>query len=220
MIFYDRREAGQKLAVALKDYKDNPKAIVLALPRGGVVVGAVVAQKLNLPLDIVVARKIGAPGNPEFAIGAVSEKGKVILNEETVSGYNIPSEYIEKESALQRAEVKRRLLEYRGKKKPPCLQDKIVIIVDDGIATGASVKAAISSVKTERPQKIILAVPVAPSDTVRELKKEVDELICLETPEIFFAVGQFYQIFEQTSDEEVKELLEESKVFEDKRKKR
>lgn len=209
-MFYDRKEAGEKLATILQKYKNHPQAVVLAIPRGGVVVGFTLAKILNLPLDIVVARKIGAPGNPEFAIGAVSEKGEVILNKEAVSSYHISQEYIEKESAAQRDEVKRRLTEYRGKKKPLSLKDKIVIIVDDGIATGASIKAAIASIRAESPRRIILAVPVAPPETIEELKREVDEIFCLEKPEIFFAVGQFYQIFDQTSDEAVKKLLKEA----------
>ena len=206
-MFYDRYEAGQKLAQALIKYKNNQEVIVLAIPRGGVVVGFEVAKALKVPLDIVVARKIGAPGNAEFAIGAVSEKGDIILNEESISEYQISRDYIKKEAKIQRQEVKRRLAEYREGKEPANLKDKIVIIVDDGIATGASIKAAISSVKADAPKKVILAVPVAPPDTVEELKKEVDEVVCLETPETFFAVGQFYQIFDQTSDEEVKEIL-------------
>lgn len=208
-MFYDRYEAGQKLASALKKYRDKRNVIILAIPRGGVVTGFEVAKALNVPLDIVVARKIGAPGNPEFAIGAVSEKGEIILNEETVSNYRISQDYIKKEAKSQRAEVKRRLAEYRGKKKPINLKNKIVIITDDGIATGASVKAAISSVKTENPKKIILAMPVAPPGTIEELKKQVDEAVVIEKPSMFFAVGQFYQIFDQTSDEEVKKILGE-----------
>jgi putative phosphoribosyl transferase len=208
-MFYDRYEAGQKLASALKKYRDKRNVIILAIPRGGVVTGFEVAKALNVPLDIVVARKIGAPGNPEFAIGAVSEKGEIILNEETVSNYRISQDYIKKEAKSQRAEVKRRLTEYRGKKKPINLKNKIVIITDDGIATGASVKAAISSVKTENPKKIILAMPVAPPGTIEELKKQVDEAVVIEKPSMFFAVGQFYQIFDQTSDEEVKKILGE-----------
>ncbi len=206
-MFYDRYDAGQKLASVLGNYKSKNDAIVLAIPRGGVVVGFEIAKALRLPLDIVVARKIGAPGNAEFAIGAVSEKGEVILNKDSISEYQISKDYIKKEAKTQRQEVKRRLAEYRGIKEPANLKDKIVVIVDDGIATGASIKAAISSVKADVPKKVILAVPVAPPDTIRELKKEVDEVICLETPETFFAVGQFYQIFDQTSDEEVKDIL-------------
>jgi len=206
-MFYDRYEAGQKLASALKNYKSKNDVIILAIPRGGVVVGFEVTKALGVPLDIVVARKIGAPGNAEFAIGAVSEKGDIILNEESISEYQISRDYIKKEAKNQRQEVKRRLAEYRGGKEPANLKDKIVIIVDDGIATGASIKAAISSVKADAPKKVILAVPVAPPDTIEELKKEVNKVVCLEAPETFFAVGQFYQIFDQTSDEEVKEIL-------------
>jgi predicted phosphoribosyltransferase len=207
-MLYDRYDAGERLAKELNKYKNNNKVIVIGIPRGGVVVAFEVAKALNTPLDIVVARKISVPGNPEFAIGAVSEKGEIILNENSAETYKIADKYIKKEVEVQRAEVKRRLEEYRGGKDRLILKNKIVILVDDGIATGASIKAAISSVKAEDPQKILLAIPVAPPDTISELKKEVDEVVCLEQPETFFAVGQAYQIFDQTSDEEVKDILE------------
>jgi len=206
-MFLNRQEAGEKLALKLKKYQDNPQTIILAVPRGGVVVGYELAKRLNLPLDIIITRKVGAPGNPEFALGAVTQEGQLILNKETLNYYNLDSDYLKKEAERQIQEIKRRLKKYRGAKPLVNLKDKIVIIVDDGIATGASIKAAIYSIKSQKPKRIILAIPVGPKETIEELRKEVDKIVCLKEPVIFFAVGQFYQSFEQVSDEEVKKLL-------------
>lgn len=206
-MFLNRQEAGEKLALKLKKYQNNSQAIILALPRGGVVVGYELAKRLNLPLDIIITRKVGAPGNPEFALGAVTQEGQLILNKETLNYYNLDSDYLKKEAERQIQEIKRRLKKYRGARLLVNLKDKIVIIVDDGIATGASIKAAIYSIKNQKPKKIILAIPVGPKETIEELRKEVDKIVCLKEPEIFFAVGQFYQSFEQVPDEEVKKLL-------------
>lgn len=209
MLFTDRKEAGQKLVKteALKKLKGAKDVVVLGVPRGGVVTAAEVAKLLNVPLDVVIARKIGAPADPEFALGAVGEKGEVYLNPDVSYEYTKDNPYIKEEIARQREEVKRRLKLFRGNKKPVSLKNKIVIIVDDGIATGSTMIAAIHSVKEEKPKKVIVAIPVAPTESIEEIKKEADEVVCLSISDFFFAVGQFYSSFEQTEDREVKEIL-------------
>lgn len=192
------------MAKLLEKYKDAKDTIILALPRGGVVVGFEVAKVLNLPLDIVVPRKIGAPGNPEFAIGAITETGEMILNEEV---FGISESYLKNEAEKERAEAERRLKLYRGNRPPLSLKNKTVILIDDGLATGLTMRAAISSVKKMKAKKIIVAVPIAPPETVELIKKEVDEIFYLEAPPLFGAVGAFYKEFGETSDEEVIDLL-------------
>lgn len=194
------------MAAALKGTVGK-NAIVLAIPRGGVVVGAIVAKALGVPLDIIIPRKIGAPGNPELAIGAMTEDGTTILDERLVQQLQVSNRYITEESKRQQLEIQRRLKLYRGDAPYPKLKNREVIIVDDGIATGSTMKAALSSLRRRGAKKIIIAVPVGPEFTVEELKKEADSVICLFTPEPFYAIGQFYTRFDQTSDEEVKRLL-------------
>ncbi|UCH36952.1 MAG: phosphoribosyltransferase [Candidatus Bathyarchaeota archaeon] len=206
MIFANRVEAGERLASALEEYAESD-AIVLAIPRGGVVVGFEVAQKLNLNLDIVVPRKIGAPHNPELAIGAVTEDGTIMLNRNLVQYLGVSNDYIERVSEQQRSEIKRRLKRYRGDRPYPKLTQRIVIIVDDGIATGATIKAALSSIRKQNPTLLVVAIPVAPPSIIKDLRKNADRVVCLFIPEFFSAVGQFYRNFQQTSDEEVKQLL-------------
>lgn len=206
MPFFDRREAGERLAKRLLDYKGQD-VVVLAIPRGGVVVAAEVARELDAPLDLIIPRKIGAPGNPELAIGAVAGEGKVMVNEALKKSLGVPDNYIEEETAEQLEEIARRRAKYLGIKKPQSLSDKTVIVIDDGLATGYTALAALRAITDEKPAKLVLAVPVAPQDTCRRLEEEVDELICLEQPEVFFAVGQFYTDFSQTTDEEVIEIL-------------
>lgn len=206
MLFQDRREAGQKLAKQLEMYRGK-RAIVLALPRGGVVVGYEVAKALNLPLDVIITRKIGAPGNPEYAIGAVAETGDVQLNQEEIRLFGISPQYVNDEIRRQKQEIERRVQLYRGGRRLPSVRNKIVIVVDDGIATGFTMRASIRALKVEEPKKIVLAVPVAPPDVLDEMRKEVDEAVCLATPEPFFAVGAWYRHFEQTTDEEVRDYL-------------
>lgn len=206
-MFYDRVEAGQKLAKELQKYQNKKDVIVLGMPRGGVITAAEVAKGLNIPLDIIVARKIGAPQNPEFAIGAVAETGEPILNEELIGTGDITPDYLDREISNQRLEIKRRLKKYCGNSPHLNLKNKTVILVDDGIATGMSLLAAISQVKSTLPKKIIIAVPVIPQDNITKIKKEVDELVYLDAPQIFYAVGQFYNHFPEVTDEEVKKLL-------------
>lgn len=212
MLFRDRIEAGQRLAIALKEYKDAQNVIIIALPRGGVVVGYEAAQALHLPLDIVCPRKIGAPFNPEFAIGAITETGEGIFSEEIVTELGVSQEYLTEATERERKEALWRLNHYRKNRPSRALKGKKVIIVDDGLATGSTMRAAIKTVRAEEAEEVIMAIPVAPPDTLRRLEKEVDRSICLAVPSSFFAVGQFYDQFGQTTDEEVIALLEKSLV--------
>lgn len=209
--YKDRCAAGEKLAEELLKLEiDN--ALVLGIPRGGVVVAAGVAKKLELPLDIIIPRKVGAPFNPEVAVGAVTQDGTVFLNRLVMEVYNITREEIGGLVDEQVQEIKRRMVEYRGRDGYPYSRGKTIILVDDGIATGFTIKAAIASIKNIfEPVKIILAVPVAPPDVVSSLTEDVDKLVCPLMPDNFYAVGQFYEQFEQTGDDEVKELLAKSR---------
>ena len=207
IIFKNRKEAGKLLAKKLITYKNQPECIVIGLPRGGVVTAYEIAQELNLPLDIIVPRKIGAPFNPELAVGALTEDGQVDLDKSLMRSLNISENDLTKTIEDEKKEAQRRLGLYRHNKSPRNLQNKIVILVDDGIATGATIKASIKSIQKDNAQKIIVAVPVAPPETVRNLKQLVDEIICLLEPENLGAIGQFYEQFGQTSDEEVITLL-------------
>ena len=208
-LFSNRVEAGRKLASALKGVGKD--AIVLAVPRGGVVVGFEVAHALHLPLDVIITRKIGAPGNPELAIGAVAEDGSYQLDDSLVDMLRVPKDYIKAEVSNQKAEIKRRLERYRGDAASPTLADREVILVDDGVATGSTLKAALRSLRKIGAKSVTVAVPVGPPDTIREFKREADRVVCLQTPEEFYAIGEFYDDFEQTSDEEVTELLRRSR---------
>ena len=209
-MFNDRSDAGIQLASRLKEYKDKEGVLVLALPRGGVVTGYEIARHLNAPLDIVIVRKIGFPGQPELAIGAVSETGTVVLNDYIISGYGVSKEYIESEVSRQKEEIARRVKLYRKGKWLSGLEGKTVILVDDGIATGATMKVAIATLREEKLNKLVVALPVAPSSVAEEIEKIVDEFICIETPLDFMAVGSYYYDFTQVSDKEVVELLRRS----------
>lgn len=207
MIFNDRVHGGKQLAKKLTKYKDKKNTIILAIPRGGVVTGYELAQELNLPLDIVVTKKIGAPGHEEYAIGSVNMDGDVMLNNEAVSQMNIPSSYIKERSEELKTAVADKLKRLRGHRKPLNLKGKTVILTDDGIATGYTVRAAIEYLKHRSVKKIILAVPVAPHDTAAKMKEMVDEFVVLEAPVMFYAVGQFYEDFSETTDEDCQTLL-------------
>lgn len=208
MIFKDREEAGRMLAKALREYKGQD-VVVLAVPRGGVVVGYYVAKELGCPLDVVVPRKLGAPYQPELAIGAVAEDGTTVLNEELIESLDVPKSYIDRKIKEEIHEIKRRVSLYRSGKPAIPVENKIAILVDDGLATGATMKAAIRFVKKLNPKAIIVAVPVAPPETVENIKQEVDKVVCLSTPVPFYAIGQFYEQFDQVEDEEVIRLLSE-----------
>lgn len=205
--FHDRREAGQLLARRLAPYQDRNDVVVLALPRGGVPVAHEIARELKAPLDVFLVRKLGVPWHPELAMGAIAGTGTEVLNGDVVSAYNIPPHVIRAVAERERAELERRLQEYRGTRPMPSLRDRVVILVDDGLATGSTMRAAVGAIRLERPRSIIVAVPVAASDTCRDFQDEVDEVLCLHTPPDFFAVGRWYEDFSQTTDEEVRELL-------------
>jgi len=207
-MFTDRREAGNQLASRLREYKDELGVLVLALPRGGVATGYEIARALNVPLDIVIVRKLGFPGQPELGIGAISETGTVILNESIISTYGVPKDYIDHEISRQKEEITRRVKLYRKGKKLLSLEGKTIILVDDGVATGATIKAAIATLKKEKLKKLVVALPVAPPGVADELKQMVDTFICIETPFDFMAVGAYYRDFAQVSDEEVVDFLE------------
>jgi len=208
MLFEDRHEAGKALARELASFKGQDDVIVLGIPRGGVVIAHEVAQALDVPLDVYITRKIGAPHNPELAIGAVASDGTLILDHQLAKRLGVSQDYIDGESERQKQEIKRRMSEYRGKLPHLELKGKVVILVDDGVATGATTLATIGAIRTQEPARLVLAVPVGPRDTIQSLKREVDELYCLHAPEIFWAVGAFYNVFDQTSDDEVKALLQ------------
>ncbi len=207
--FTDRVDAGKKLAWALRDFKG--KGIVLAIPRGGVVVGNEIANALNLPLDVIIPRKLGSPNNPELAIGAVAEDGTAILDKNLVSYLGVNPQYIKEETERQKQEIHRRLKLYRQDAGYPDVKELDVIVVDDGIATGSTVKAALASVKNRGAASVTVAVPIGPPSTIEELEKMANRVVCLYTPEFFQAIGQFYSDFSQTEDEEVIELLRENK---------
>lgn len=206
MHFKNRHEAGIKLAEKLKKYKNNEEVIVLAIPRGGVEVGAEIAKILNAKLDIVVTKKIGLPNDEEFAIGSVGPDKKVMLNEEVIRVYNVSREYLNNTAKEIGKEIERRYKAYKGRYELQNLKNKIVILTDDGIATGFTTKAAISYIKSQKPKKLILAVPVAPSDFANEVKNEV-EFLCLHQTSLFFSISQFYERFPQLEDAEVKKYL-------------
>ena len=206
VLFSDRVDAGRRLVSALRGLVDKD-AIVLAIPRGGVVVGYEVAKVLGVPLDVIIPRKIGAPGNPELAIGAMTEDGTVLLNERLVEQLQVSDYYIKRESAAQKLEIQRRLKLYRGEVPYPSLANRDVILVDDGIATGFTMKAALASVRKRGAKTVVVAIPVGPPSTIMELEQEADHVVCLHTPESFYAIGQFYRDFTQTRDEEVTILL-------------
>lgn len=206
-MFIDRQDAGKKLAPHLAKYKSKPNVLVIGLPRGGVVLAYEVALFLKQPLDVICPRKVGAPYNPELALGAITETGEGYFNEDLITNIGVSPKYLEAECAKEKAVAQRRLSLFRKNLPPLNFADKTVIIVDDGLATGATMKAAIQSIKGQKADYIVVAVPVAPPDTAAEIKAMCDEFICLDTPWGFQAVGQFYQIFGQTEDEEVVRLL-------------
>ena len=208
--FVDRVDAGKRLALALKDFSGQ-NGVVLAIPRGGVVVGFEITQVLSVPLDVIIPRKIGAPENSELAIGAVAEDGTAILDQNLIKYLGVRREYLIEETERQKQEIRRRLKLYRQDTSYPNLKGLDVIVVDDGIATGSTMKAALASVKNRGAASITVAVPVGPPSTIDELEKITDRVVCLFTPEFFRAIGEFYEDFSQTSDEEVIGLLLENK---------
>ena len=205
--FFNRSEAGQFLAENLSDYANRDDVVVLALPRGGVPVAAEVAKKLNAPLDVFVVRKLGLPGHPELAMGAIASGGVRVFNGEVVNALRIPDEVIDAVSAEELVELQRREKAYRADRPPLELEGKTVIVVDDGIATGSTMLAAVSALRQLNAARIVVATPVIAASTYREIQRAADEVAAVMVPEHFYAVGQWYEDFSQTSDEEVRELL-------------
>jgi putative phosphoribosyl transferase len=205
--FQDREEAGRLLAGSLREYENRDDVIVLALPRGGVPVAFEIANALGVPLDVFIVRKLGVPGFEELAMGAIASGGARVINQSVLAQVQNPGEALRLVSEQELRELERREIEYRESRAPLDLSGKTVILVDDGLATGASMRAAVKAVRQRNVAQCIVAVPVAAPDTCADLEQEVDEIVCLATPDEFRAVGQFYDDFSQTSDQEVRELL-------------
>ena len=208
--FRDRREGGAALAMKLGQYANRSDVIVLALPRGGVPVGHEVAASLGAPLDVFLVRKLGTPGHRELAMGAIASGGVRVLNDDVVRWYGIPEKAIDAVARDEQAELERREREYRRNRPPRDLNQRIVILVDDGLATGSTMRAAVEAVRQQKPARVVVAVPVAASETCREFQRVADEIICAKTPDSFSAVGQWYVDFSQTTDDEVRTLLEDA----------
>src|SRR5262245_42600482 len=206
MIFADRVEAGERLGETLREQLGNVDAVVLAIPRGGVIVGEAVARALGAPLDVVVPRKIGAPGNPELAIGAVAP-GIRVLDRRMVGGLSVSDAYLDREIAAQEAEIERRQHAYRQGRPPQPVGGRVAIVVDDGVATGSTAVAALRWAREQGAERVVLAAPVAPPQSLERMRAEADDVLVLETPSPFFAVGEWYRNFDQTSDRQVVDAL-------------
>jgi putative phosphoribosyl transferase len=205
--FRNRTEAGQLLAKKLTAYANREDVVVLGLPRGGVPVAFEVAKALNAPLDICLVRKLGVPGHKELAMGAIASGGVRVLNYDVVSWLKVSGKTIDKVAQKELRELQRRDRVYRGDRPPADVRNRTIIVVDDGLATGSTMRAAVAVLREQQPQSIVVAVPVAPSETCKALSAEVDEVVCIVTPEPFYAIGLWYENFAQTTDEEVRELL-------------
>jgi len=210
MRFRDRTDAGQRLAGKLSQYAGRDDVIVLALPRGGVPVGVEVARALGAPLDVFLVRKLGVPGHEELAMGAIASGGVRVLNRDVIDQLRIAPRWVDKVAAREMEELARRETAYRDGRPAPDVRGKTVILVDDGLATGASMKAAVAALRDLEPARVIAAVPVGAPETCEELRELADEVVCAETPDPFFAVGSWYADFDQTTDEQVRELLAEA----------
>jgi predicted phosphoribosyltransferase len=209
--FANRIDAGRLLADSLREYRDrNP--LVLAIPRGGVIVGFEVARALEGELDIIVPRKLGAPYNPELAIGAIMHDGTTVLNDEVIHSQGVTEQYLAEEKRRQLREVERRLKKYRGDRPAPRLSDRVIILVDDGVATGATMVAAARWARHHKPRRTVIAVPVSPAETIATLRAEADEVECLYAPSFFYAVGQFYGDFGEVTDDDVLQILARSQT--------
>jgi len=209
MYFQDRREAGRMLASRLSAYADRPDVVVLALPRGGVPVAYEVAKALHAPMDVFLVRKLGVPGHEEYAMGAMASGGVRVLNRDVVEALHIPNEVVEQVIAREQRELERREREYRGDRPFPDLRGKTVILVDDGLATGSTMLAAVMALRQKQPARIVVAVPVGSPETCDAFRDHVDEIVCAITPDPLYGVGLWYTDFSQTSDEEVRKLLAE-----------
>ncbi len=204
----DRKAAGQALATALQKYEQYDDVIVLGLPRGGVPVAAEIAAALDAELDLMLVRKLGTPGQRELAMGAIASVGSRVINEDVVQSLGISEAEIQRVEKAERKELQRREQAYRGNRPVPNLANRCVILVDDGLATGATMRAAVEAVRQDNPARLVIAVPVAPEDTVAVLREQVDELVCLAMPAFFRAIGIWYVDFSQVSDDEVRQILE------------
>src|SRR3990167_6137515 len=209
MVFEDRFHAAKILADALENYKDSKDTVILAIPRGALEIGATLSKILGLPLDVVLTKKISAPGNPEFAIGAINREGDLVFRDEEFKGPEWQN-YISEQVELLKDKLDKRFLQYHPDGKALNIKNKTVIVVDDGVATGNTLISALELIRKREPKKIIVALPVGPSDTIERLKKYADELICLYEPEMFRAVGQFYKNFDQVDDQEALKLFNEA----------
>jgi len=209
MYFQDRREAGRMLASRLSAYADRPDVVVLALPRGGVPVAYEVAKALHAPMDVFLVRKLGVPGHEEYAMGAMASGGVRVLNRDVVEALHIPNEVVEQVIAGEQRELERREREYRGDRPFPDLRGKTVILVDDGLATGSTMLAAVMALRQKQPARIVVAVPVGSPETCDAFRDHVDEIVCAITPDPLYGVGLWYTDFSQTSDDEVRKLLAE-----------
>lgn len=210
-LFQDRMEGGRALAELLGAYAHRKDVLILALPRGGVPVAFEVAQALNLPMDVFVVRKLGLPTNEELAMGALASGNVRVLNEEVVNSFGITESIIEAVAEEERVELERRERLYRGDAPFPAVGDKAVLLVDDGLATGSTMRAAVAALRRQHPKRIVVAVPVAPPSTCEILRSEADDVVTVATPEPFYAVGQWYKVFDQTTDWQVRDLYERSK---------
>ena len=208
--FRDRRDAGRKLAQALSKYASRSDVTIFALPRGGVPVAYEVAIILNAPLDVFIVRKLGLPGREELAIGAIGSGGVRVLNEDVIRILNIPQEVINIVAQRELKELERREQLYRGERTSPEVRDRTIILIDDGLATGASMRAAVMGMRAQHPARIVIAVPAAAREVCDAFQFAVDEMICLITPEPFYGVGKWYEVFSQVDDEKVRSLLEEA----------
>ena len=211
MLFANRREAGRILASLLMNYTDRDDVLVLALPRGGVPVGFEVAQALRAPLDVFIVRKLGVPGHDELAMGAIATGGVRVLNDDVVMSLELEPEVIDTVAAREEKELARRERLYRGARPAPDVHGRTVILVDDGLATGSTMRAAVAALRKQRLARIVVAVPVAAPETCEEFKAEVDEVVCAATPRMFNGVGRWYEDFSQTTDAEVHELLAQAR---------
>lgn len=210
MLFHDRRHAGQILAAHLTEYKGQPNVLVLGLARGGVVVASEVAKALSLPLNVVAPRKIGAPGNPELALGSIMENGEGVFNKSIIHSLGVSQSFINHEIEIEKARAQKRLALYRQYAPLPEIMNKTIILVDDGIATGSTMLASIQSMRQAEAKQIVVAVPVAAPDAYRLVEEAADQVVCPHVREDFFGVGMFYQRFDQTEDEEVVQILKEA----------
>jgi putative phosphoribosyl transferase len=206
--FNDRTDAGKRLAERLSEYANREDILILALPRGGVPVAFEVAKELNVKMDVFIVRKLGVPGNEELAMGAIASGNIRVLNEDVIRSFHIPQKVIDEATTNELSELERRERIYRGNRPTPKISGSTVILIDDGLATGATMRAAVAAVKSKNPAKVIIAVPVAAPDTCSAFRNDVDEVICVGTPEPFYGVGAWYEDFSQTTDKEVCELLD------------